>query len=105
MNPDDILQAAQEGETVGEFEKEVGRKGVISALGVSVILCVIMALFELFILKKPDTGKPAIVLAISATMNIYDGKKIKDRKTLIKGVVIGIIAVLLIVVYFAECLA
>lgn len=95
MEKNEILKAAQaEPKRIGEYEKEITRKGVAYASMAGVILCLAMVAIELLVIKKLDFGKPAIIILLSSVINLYEGLKMNNRKLIISG---GIEAVLFIV--------
>ena len=86
MNNDEILKRAQE-HPVAEAENEASRKAITMALGVGILILTVMIVAELFIVKRIDFGKPALLLLIAALSNIFEGKNNSRKKELIIGIV------------------
>ena len=100
MNNEEILKAAQSQKNKsGEYEKNIGRRAVILASIVWVIVCGIMLLVELIGFKKLDFGKPALFLCFAAVMNLYEGIITKTKRMIIIGVIEAIVSVLFLVLY------
>lgn len=86
MNREEILKAAQsEAQDTGEYERNVARKAIMYGAASGVMLCTIMSVVELWIFKKIDFGKPAMLFAISGFALLYEGIKGKDKKKFIGG--------------------
>ncbi len=100
MNREEILIAAQsEKQETGEYEKTVARKAIMYGAALGVMLCSVMSVVELWILKKVDLGKPAMLFAISGFANLYEGRKCKEKKKVISGLIEIIIAVFCLLLY------
>ena len=100
MNPNEILKAAQENNAgPGEAELEKSRNGLLYALMVGVALCVIMIVVEFIIFKKPDFGKPAILLSIASVSNMYEGARTGQKRMKVIGIVEAIFACICIIMY------
>lgn len=105
MNNEEILRTVQaEPKKTGEYEREIARKGIALSLVIGVIMCAVMVMIELFIFKKIDCGKPAIILAMGCCCNLYEGCKTKTKKMVISGCIEGIIAIIAILLYIGALL-
>lgn len=105
MNNEEILRTVQaEPKKTGEYEREIARKGIALSLVIGVIMCAVMVMIELFIFKKIDCGKPAIILAMGCCCNLYEGCKTKTKKMVISGCIEAIIAIIAILLYIGALL-
>lgn len=88
MDKDEILKAAQENsDNNGEFEKSIAQKAVNYGALMGAIICIVLALLELYVAKNFDPGKPAILFGINGVASLYDGIKRDVRKKRIWGAV------------------
>ena len=100
MTNEEILKAAQNGqEDIGEYEREVVRKSLAYGAAFGVTIVTIMILVELFLIKKMDFGKPALLFAISGYADFYEGSKSRIRRKKVKGTIELIVAVFGILLY------
>lgn len=108
MTNEEILKAAQEdnqtNQSVGEFEKNTTRTGLIYATCAGIVVYLVMVVFELCIAHKYDFGKPAIFFLIVAVMDLYEGKKLKIKKKTIAGIVSVIVSVICLLLYVGAML-
>lgn len=86
MNDEEILKMAQE-HPVAEAENELSRKAITMAIGIGILLLTAMIVAEIFIVKKIDFGKPALLLCIDAISNMLEGGNNHKRKELIIGII------------------
>lgn len=99
MNRDEILNAVSNEKPTDEFGAQIARRGAGIGAAVGIIICVIMVVVELLIFKKLDFGKPAIILVMSSVSYIYEGIRSKKFGYIIGGIILGIIALALLVLY------
>ena len=100
MTNEEILKAAQnDQEDIGEYEKEIVRKSLAYGAAFGVAIVTIMSLVELFLVKKMDFGKPALLFAISGYADFYEGSKTRIRRKKVKGTIELIVAVFGILLY------
>lgn len=100
MEREEILKIVQtENVDIGEYEKMVARKAIIYGTSLGVIVCGMMILLEIFVLKKVDVGKPAILLTISGVINFYESIKCQNKKMLICGVIELFLATICLILY------
>ena len=100
MDREDILKAVQtEKQETGEYEDNIARKAIMFGTALGVILCLIMTAVELWIFKKLDFGKPTMLIAISSFANLYEGRKCKEKKKIVGGLIEAMIAVFCLLLY------
>ncbi len=98
MNDEEILRVAQEN-PVAEAENETSRKAINNALAVGVLFLAAMIVAEIFLVKRIDFGKPALLLLISAISSILEGKNNHKRKELIVGIIEGVGTLFFLLLY------
>lgn len=100
MNREEILKAVQlEKQEMGEYEQTVVRKSLMYASAFGVGLCLIMLVVELIMFKKMDYGKPAILFVLSGFSKIYEGRKLKEKRKVIGGLIEMFGAIFCILLY------
>jgi hypothetical protein len=100
MKPDEILKAAQESsDGIGEREKQVSTKAILYGLMVGIVFLIFMTLIELFVLKKIDMGKFALVFIISGIIDLYEGVVCKKKATMVAGIIMLILALIFFIAY------
>ncbi|MBP9995690.1 MAG: hypothetical protein KBT19_00275 [Lachnospiraceae bacterium] len=108
MTNEEILAAVQNDQsgngTNDEYEKNVMRRAIAYGTSITVIMCMLMVLAELFIFKKMDFGKPALIFAMDGCIETYDGFKGNNRKEKIKGIIELIFALFCIFLYLGEAI-
>lgn len=93
MNNEEILKAAQaEPQELGEYEATIMRKALAYGAACGVGVCLILILLEMFIEKRFDYGKPAMIFALSGFSKFYEGRGTKNKKKLVAGIVELIVA-------------
>ena len=106
MNDDDILAAARENaQEMGEYEKHVSSKAGLYSIMAGIILLVIMVILEWVIKKTLDCGKPALIFGISSIIDLYDGFTQKKKKTIVIGVIAGLLALFFLIAYIGVLLS
>mgnify|MGYP003571647180 CR=1 FL=1 len=98
MNDEEILRMAQE-HPVAEAENETSRKAITMALGVGILCLTAMIVAEIFVVRRIDFGKPALLLLIAAISNILEGKNNHKKKELIIGIVESAFTLLFLLLY------
>ena len=58
-----------------------------------------MILIELFLVKKMDFGKPALLIAIAGYADFYEGSKNRIRKKKVKGIIELVVAAFVVLLY------
>lgn len=100
MTREEILKMAQQDSLEqGEYEFENFRNAALKGTALGVLMCVIMIGIEWLIIKQPDFGKPAIILAISAYMDILNGRKNESKRVFVKGIVKAVFAIFFTILY------
>ena len=100
MNREELLKAAQaQSDSEGEFERSVLRRGVLFGTAMALFALVIMDIAEYIVFKRIDYGKPAILMLIISVSDLFCGFKIKDKKTIIKGIVFFVLFILCLIFY------
>ena len=79
---DEILQAIQELQPVGEYEKTITRSALKIAAIIGIICMLIMTLVEWLVVNKFDFGKPFLIALIAGLTDIIEWNKQKDKKSL-----------------------
>lgn len=102
-NVDDILSAAQE-HPVSENEDRIYRKAVFWAIVTSVIFLFVMMFFERFVFDRFDFGKPFILVAFAAIIDLVEAHDLKNKKTLAKGIYKAVFALLLLILWIGGLL-
>lgn len=105
MNSEEILKAARKQSEVnseGEYEKDLQRKGIIFAYMIAALICTFMLVSELLMRKTVDFGKYAIFFLFSCVSDLYYGYKIRKRKVLVRGIVVGIITSVFLIAYIGD---
>lgn len=86
MNRDELLKAAQaQGEKEGEYERNIYSKGVMLGSALALFSIVVMDIIEYIVFKKIDYGKPAILMLIVSSSELFCGYKIKAKKMIVLG--------------------
>ena len=100
MGEQDILKAAQaQASKSGEFEKETANKAMASAICASVVAMIVMVVAELLVYRKIDLGKPALLLIVTCVVELCQGRKLQNKKQVVRGVVEAIVAALFLILY------
>ena len=100
MGEQDILKAAQaQASKSGEFEKETANKAMAGAICVSVVTMIVMVVAELLVFRRIDLGKPALLLIITSFVELHEGRKLQNKKQVVRGVVEAIVAALFLILY------
>lgn len=102
-NIDEILSAAQE-HPVSENEDRIFRKAVFWAITVSVIFLFVMMFCERFVFKRIDFGKPFIVIAFAAIIDLVEAHDLKNKKTFAKGIFKTVFALFLLLLWMGGLL-
>ena len=102
-NIDEILSAAQES-PVSENEDRIFRKAVRWAIMAMLIFLIAMSLIERFVFKRIDFGKPFIVVAFAAIVDLVEAHELKNKKSLAKGIVKGVFALFLLLLWIGGLL-
>lgn len=100
MDNKEILKMAQEDASdIGENERYISNKAVLYGFIAGVILLISMILVEWIIKKTIDCGKPALLFGINSVVDIYNGLAIKNKISIICGVLSCIITLFFIITY------
>lgn len=85
-----------------QYETEVIRTGVRKGMIAFVCAICIMTIAEILTGHRIDFGKVAVVFLVSGIMNLTEGKKLNNRKTLNKGILELVCTVLFFTLYIGE---
>lgn len=103
MNKDDILMAAQEESkkknSIGEYEKEKARVGIMWASGICILVLAAMVVAELIVKKQFDLGKVGLFLLFPSVMNLYEGTRTKNKKMKVFGIIEAVFAEACFILY------
>ena len=101
MDREQLLKAAQKNvqnsDSMGEYEKDVTRKGILYATIFFSICCVAMVVVEMITSKKFDFGKPFLLTGFLCVMDWYEYRK--QKKGLVQAIVLTVFSVVLLIFY------
>ena len=100
MDRNEILNAAQEDASeIGEYETHISNKALLYGLIVGIVFLLCMICVEWFIFKKIDFGKPSLLFSIAGSINLYEGKVGKSKKSLVGGIVLTLLCLVTLILY------
>lgn len=93
MNREEILAKGRaDNKNNDPIEIEVSRRAVLVGIMTGVSLCMVLFFAEFLIINQVDLGLWSLIFASTGAEMIYQGKKLRKKKTFVGGIVCSVLA-------------